>query len=152
MSFFSGADGEPLQEEDYFLSNPYHLVCSWIWLILLFITITWVLFNHVSYITIFYFLSFHNLLYVHMSLYPEDHLQLMNMLIEYTFIWLICNSCEFSPLKYSKNLLKIRTEGRIVSFKLHTQYYVSLCCKFLCVLFLPYQLSHMTWRNTVTQK
>ena len=25
---FSGADGEPLQEEDYFLSNPYHLVSS----------------------------------------------------------------------------------------------------------------------------
>jgi hypothetical protein len=28
--FFSGADGEPLQEEDYFLSNPYHLVRSYI--------------------------------------------------------------------------------------------------------------------------
>ncbi|KAG8080460.1 hypothetical protein GUJ93_ZPchr0007g4980 [Zizania palustris] len=25
-SFFSGTDGEPLQEEDYFLSNPYHLL------------------------------------------------------------------------------------------------------------------------------
>lgn len=74
------------------------------------------------------------LLNVHFSIYPEDLLQLMNMLMKYTFIWLACNSCEFSPLKCSKNLLKRRTVGRIVRFKFYTQYYIPLSCNFWCAI------------------
>ncbi|EMS65730.1 Transmembrane E3 ubiquitin-protein ligase 1 [Triticum urartu] len=64
----SGADGEPLQEEDYFLSNPYHL----------------------CYAT-----------YIHKN-YNQALLKVINIIMNYGF----------SPLKFSKILLKRRTEGR----------------------------------------
>uniref|UniRef100_M8BXP1 RING-type E3 ubiquitin transferase n=1 Tax=Aegilops tauschii TaxID=37682 RepID=M8BXP1_AEGTA len=64
----SGADGEPLQEEDYFLSNPYHLCYA---------------------------------IYVHKN-YNRALLKVINIIM----------NCGFSPLKFSKILLKRRTEGR----------------------------------------
>lgn len=155
---FSGADGEPLQEEDYFLSNPYHLVRWWMWHYVVdwYMGITSSSITHTCILFPEHFTNFLDPSYV-MCIYPcskklEDLLQLSNMLMKYTFIWLIFISCGFSHLKCSKNLLKRRTEGRIVRFKLYTLYFIPFCFNCLCMIFLPYQLSHMTWRNTVTQK
>ena len=54
--------------------------------------------------------------------------------MKYTFTWLICNSCGFSPLKCSKNLLKRRAKGRIVRFKLYSNTIYRLLQFLMCVI------------------